>query len=169
MQISEIDPMEVKIRPMEKKDVDAVYSLGIRSEELYSSGEGTWYPKPALKEWLKHKNDDILLVAEYNKKVAGFCLTYVHFRKWALLDSIVVDKKLRRKSIASELMKETFRIAKESGLVYAQGLVRDNNKKTLSFTKKLGMRKGNRFYIFDILFGENFKPIDLKQMRNSEH
>lgn len=144
--------MEVKIRAMENRDVNAVYAMAIKAKEL-----GTWYPKIALNEWLKKKNDDILLVAEYNRKVVGFCLSYVHFKKWVLWDSIVVDKKYRRKAIATKLMEETMRISKKMGIVYMQAMIMADNGKSLKFASKLGMgNSGNKFYVVDRVFEENF-------------
>ncbi|MGD0729007.1 MAG: N-acetyltransferase [Candidatus Micrarchaeaceae archaeon] len=150
--------MNVKIRNMNLKDVGAVYRLGIKTEEFYSSDDyGTWYPKDALEEWLKYKKDDVLLVAESNNKVVGFALTYVHFKKWALLDSAAVLPKYRKKGIGNQLMDQTLARLKKIGVVYAQGFIRNNNKQMLKYIKKFGFEIGNNFYVVDRLFEENFK------------
>ncbi len=141
--------MEIRIREMKTSDINAVYNIAIKTKELHSSDTATWYPKIALKRWLRSKNDDVLLVAEYDKKVVGFCLCYVHFRGWALLDSIVVSPKFRRKGIAKRLINESISRIKRKGAVYAQGLVRTSNRKTLDMMKKLGFDKGHNFYVVD--------------------
>ena len=150
--------MDFRIREMKPKDVTAVYSLGIKTREFYSSDDyGSWYPKEALREWLKHKNDDVLLVAESKGKVVGFSLSYVHFRKWALMDSIAVVPKYRKKGVGRELVDQTLKLLKKKGVVYAQAFLRNNNKPIFRLVKKFGFQKGNNFYVVDRLFQENFK------------
>ncbi|MDE1871117.1 MAG: GNAT family N-acetyltransferase [Candidatus Micrarchaeota archaeon] len=144
--------MALKIRNMRKSDINAVYKMAVKARELQSSSLGRWYPKIALNVWLKSKGDDLLLVAEENRKVVGFLLCYVHYKRWSLLDSMVVDPMHRRKGIATALINGASKRLKKLGVVYAQGLVRTNNSRTLKMMKKLGFNRGYDFYIVDKVF-----------------
>lgn len=141
--------MEIKIREMKERDIEQVQSLGIKTKELYSSKEAMWYPKIALKKWLSSREGDILLVAESKGKIVGFCLSYVHFGTWAVMDSIAIGRNARRGGVATSLISEMTSRLKKRGVRYMQAFVHSDNDKMLKLTKKLGFSRGYNFYIVD--------------------
>lgn len=148
---------KLKVRDMRMKDVHAAHLIGRGARELYASEGGGWYPETALREWLRHRRGDILLVCEADGEVVGFCFTYVLYRKWALMDSMAVRKDRRRSGAATAMMGETARRMERLGVVYAQGYVNVGNRAMLALMGKLGFRRGSRFYSFDRLFPKNFR------------
>ncbi len=148
--------MAFKVREMRRSDARAVYALGRGVRELYGSEGGGWYPEEALLNWLGHKRDDILLVCEKDGRVIGFSLTYVHYRMWALMDSIAVDEGERRGGAATAMIRETMRRMDKLGIVYAQCYVNTTNRGMLRLMRKLKFNVGSSFYSCDMLFPKNF-------------
>lgn len=146
-----VDTMETRIRDMKVSDISSVLKLAANASELYSADNKRWYPRQAFKKWLNSKNDDILLVSESDNKVIGCCLCYVHYRGWAVIDSIIVDPKFRRRGVAKMLMNEAISRMKRLGIAYVQGIVQTTNKKMLRLSKGLGFNRGYKFYVVDMV------------------
>ncbi len=84
----------------------------------------------------------MLLAAQLDNKIVGFCLCYVHFRGWALFDSIAVERKFKRRGIATKLLKEAISRVGGIGVAYIQGLVCTNNKNMQMMIKAADSREG---------------------------
>lgn len=123
--------MNIKIRKMHEQDLPEVLKIAGQSFSM------PWSLKSFKSELLNPQS--ILKVAELNGEIAG----YVVLRK--ILDeaeilSIAVKPEMRRKGIATELLKNALEEIKDS--VKACFLeVRVSNKQAISFYEKIGFRK----------------------------
>lgn len=123
--------MNIKIRKMHEQDLPEVLKIAGQSFSM------PWSLKSFKSELLNPQS--ILKVAELDGEIAG----YVVLRK--ILDeaeilSIAVKPEMRRKGIATELIKNALEEIKDS--VKACFLeVRVSNKQAISFYEKIGFRK----------------------------
>ena len=76
----------VVIRTPKKEDVPTLVQWGTSTPELWPSNDSTWHSTESLVEWIDNPGQDVLLVADVNKKLAGMCFTY-HMGDWAYFSS----------------------------------------------------------------------------------
>lgn len=123
--------MSIKIRNLKEEDLPYVLNIATQSFSL------PWSLKTFKDEFLNPKT--IFKVAECDGEIAG----YVVLRKIldeAELLSIAVKPELRRKGIATELMKSLLNEIKDS-VRYCFLEVRVSNIKAINLYEKLGFKK----------------------------
>lgn len=131
----------VIVRDMRASDVSAIYSIGKDEVHLRAAkSRDTWFSAASLAERAKSKHRGIMLVAEYNSNIVGFCSCYLN--GWGYIDTIVVGKRYRRKGIAALLISQMIKTLKRRHINYVQLLVNTDNEKMLKLVNKLKFRKG---------------------------
>jgi len=137
----------MQIRKMEEKDIETVYEMLQNIEEFRVSKEskmGEWV-KQSLKNWIKNKDDE-MLVAEENGEVVGFIFTTAHKPSGkATIENIFVKEEFRGKGISKKLLDECIARLKKKGINYFCSLVKENNKKAFEFFKSNNFTEGYKF------------------------
>ena len=135
----------IKIRRMEKKDVEAVYSLGTSEERFRVGGDGAvFWPRGQLSDWVKSKTD-VLLVAEDNDKIVGYALSQYHApTKKAVFENLHVSPEYRGEGVGSQLTDQLVAHLKKQGAVYICALVEPNNEAILNTLTQKGFEKGKK-------------------------
>jgi GNAT superfamily N-acetyltransferase len=144
----DLDRVSVVIRRAKRADYDAICRLFRQGDELharalpseYRVASGPSRPRKYIYRLLSDATT-VVLLAERGGRIAGISLAYLTQlaggplvrKKSAVLDSIVVDEKHRRKGVGSVLLKATEAWAKERGVVDVRLNVIDANKGALRF------------------------------------
>lgn len=136
----------MKIRKMQKKDINSVYQLGIKEKEFQVSEDLKFWSKNQIKNWIISK-DGVLLVAEQNKDIVGFIMSTIHNpTKKAVIENIYISKKYRSKGLAEKLLNMCIKLLKKQGAIHVHALVEDSNKASLNLLKKNNFNIFSKFY-----------------------
>lgn len=128
---------------MEEKDIDKVHELGLKEDAFNVSPRTYFWSKGELRNWLKNK-DDVLLVVEDKSEVIGFALSRFHKEtKNVIIDNLFVLEDYRNKGIGTKLMKYLLKELKSKGAVYLCGMARKDD--SMEFLKKYGFKEGYKF------------------------
>ena len=137
--------MRIKIQRAKLADINAIYRLGKETKELEFSKKMNFHDKIELKEFILKEKDNILLVAEIDKKVVGFLYAKIVSKIWCLLDNLVVNKKFRNHGIGTFLLNNFYEILKKNKISYVQILEDIHQKKTRKFWKEKGFKEEKIF------------------------
>ena len=132
----------IKIRSANEKDLQ---SLVILAEEFIPGEAEKKKRINVLKQALRSPNYQ-LLVAELEGEIAGFIDQWViqdftHGAKLSYIHSLYVSSEHRRKGIASKLLQETIKNAKNMGVLEIHVTTRFDNKPAINLYKKHGLVK----------------------------
>lgn len=136
---------EIKIRRARVRDISGIRGLGKTMEEFVCSPSVKFYSREELKEWIKKPKDNILLVAEINKKIEGFLYAKIMAREWCMIDNIGVKQDWRKKGIGKILLEELFKILKSKKVNFVQLFANLKHKKTINFWKNRKFNEGEKF------------------------
>lgn len=123
--------MNIKIRKMHEEDLPEVSQI---AEQSFSM---PWSLKSFKSELFSPRS--ILKVAELNGEIAGYIVLRRVLNESELL-SIAVKPELRRKGIATELIKNVLNEIKDT-VKFCFLEVRVSNKEAISFYEKIGFKK----------------------------
>jgi len=139
----------MNLRKAKKKDFGEYLKLKREEEKEYSQIIREKIPHLSKKEYTKDFNDifssknNILLVAEENKKVAGFLYGTFQGKKnkgKGYIEVIFVSKKHRNCGIASNLIKDFIKSTKNKGYHKIQLSVNIKNINALKLYEELGFK-----------------------------
>jgi ribosomal protein S18 acetylase RimI-like enzyme len=136
------------VRKAKLSDVNQIYELGLRTEELEFSSEFPFHERSELSEFISRPRENVLFVALMNKKVVGFIYSKILSRRgdgWCMLDNIAVLKKFRKHGIGTRLLEETYNELKKRKVYYVQLLEELHHKKTRKFWKNRGFKEKKIF------------------------
>jgi ribosomal protein S18 acetylase RimI-like enzyme len=142
----------------ELKDVNNIYNLGKKINELKFSKRYPFHDVSELKDFVKNKKENIFLAVKKNSakfskgkknnEIVGFLYAKIlsfHSGGWCMLDNIAVDKKYRNLGFGTKLLKELYRILKTKKIGYVQVLEDVHDKKTRKFWKEKGYKESKIF------------------------
>jgi len=139
----------IKIRTAKKSDIKDISSLFIEVSltDIHKSD------KNALKKYLSYvikSRKFIVLVAEENSKILGFCISQlgVPMPDCADVVDINVSKKAQGKGIGQKLMAELYKRLKKKKIKNL-GVYSENIPKTIKFYEKQGFKRGRTVIRFD--------------------
>ena len=94
---------------------------------------------------------EILLVAEMDQKIVGvidgYIIDSIHYKeKVSFLEHLCVDKKYRKKRIATELIQEFSNKSKEKGAPYIKLYAFEKNSNAIKLYNKLGFVESTILY-----------------------
>ena len=136
----------MKIRKIQNKDINKIYQLGIDEKEFEVSEDMLFWSKKQLKKWIS-SNDDVLLVAEDNKKIVGFIMSAIHKpTQKVTIENIYVVEEYRKKGLAKKLLNETLKIFRKKGIKFINAFVDDKNTASFNFFKKNNFKVFSKFY-----------------------
>ncbi len=136
------------IRKAKLSNVEGIYTLGLKTEELEFSSEFPFHEKSELREFISKPRENILLVALVDKKIVGFIYSKILSRRgdgWCMLDNIAVLKKYRNHGIGTFLLNKTCDELKKRKIFYVQILEEFHHKKTRKFWKHRGFKEKKVF------------------------
>jgi len=142
--------MELKIRKAILKDSDKILIL-LNSDKNLTGDEGVYYKPKYIKDYILGK-PFITFVCEINNKIVGLVIAHVsNIAKYAELNMIVVDKKYRKKGIASKLMSflEDYLVKKKYELIFLY--TEEDNEVMKMLAEKEDYKKGKKFYFYSKL------------------
>lgn len=134
---------EIKVRRMKKEDARAIARI---DAAIKKEPSGLDY-KRIVSEEVK-KGADASYVAEINKKVVGFMISYITSGNFgadqcAWIAMFGVDPKHMGQGIGIRLAEEIFKYYKEKGIVKIYTSVRWDSTDILSFFKTLGFERSD--------------------------
>lgn len=135
----------MKIRPVENKDVEAIYAMGSSVPEFKVNDQSGFWEKEALRSWVASL-DDVLLLAEDEGKLAGFALSLLHKPTGkAIVENLYVDIPYRRSGVATQLMQECIDGLRSKGARAICAEIQQGNDNTVKLLEKMGFTKGYMF------------------------
>lgn len=140
--------MEIKIRSAKEKDVKDIFDIGNCTEELGFSKKYPFHERLEIKEFIKNNKENIVLVAENENRIIGFCFAKIMARAaggWCMLDNLAVLKEHRENGAGTLLLNELNKILKKRNVKYIQILEEIHHKKTRDFWKKRGYKETKNF------------------------
>jgi len=153
--LSELEQVSIAIRRAKRSDYRAICRLFRQGDALharvlpreYRVNVGPSRPRKYIYGLLSDAGT-LVLLAEKNARIVGISVVYTTrltggprvAKKVAVLDSIVVDEKHRRKGVGSALLGATEAWAKKKRLVDMRLNVMDANKSALTFYESHGYR-----------------------------
>ncbi|KKU22538.1 MAG: BzdT protein [Candidatus Nomurabacteria bacterium GW2011_GWA1_46_11] len=143
------------IRAGKSKDFKKLYKLGKVTPELKVSNSLD-FMDPDEFLWAIKNPKGVFLIAEVNSKIAGFIYASTSdferslSKNWACLVYVVVDKKYRKKGIASKLYKACIKKLKAKGItnIYAWANI-ESDGAIAKFMKKKRFVKGHKYVWMD--------------------
>ena len=144
---------EIKVRRMKKEDARAIAGIDAAIKKVPS---GLDYKRIVGEEVKKGADADASFVAEINKKVVGFMISYVTSGifgadRCAWIAMFGVDPKHMGQGIGIRLAEEIFKHYKEKGIVKIYTSVRWDSTDILSFFKTLGFERSDFINLRKIL------------------
>lgn len=159
----------MQIRKAGKLDLDSIHQLDVEltkfhkrfDKDLYEISKRWWGIKRRSQlKALKDKNN-IMLVAEENKKIIGYVWGYVEKLgrfKIAKVQEVVVTSKHTGKGIGTALLKQAIIFFKRKGCIIAETYVNVQNDAALKFYEKEGFKKGEYRLRLKIDKNRKFNP-----------
>lgn len=126
-------------------DIENIYKLGKKIEELRFSKEMQFHDKEELAEFISKKSENILIVSTHSKKIIGFLYARIVSHSWCILDNIAIDNEYRKHGIGKDLLERLYEILKSRRINYIQILEDEKNKRLRRFWKEQGFVERKRF------------------------
>jgi len=146
----------MKIRKAKQSDINRIYSLGkdLKASKVNKKTIAFW-KKPTLSKIIKSKND-VLLVAEKDKKVIGYIIINYNpsFEK-AIIENIYVDES-RHQGVGTLLLEGAIKQLKKNKCKYICTFTKLTNKNTLRWFSHRGIKPGAKFVWSDMILGKSF-------------
>ena len=137
------------IRLANNSDIKEIYEIVNKVKELKDYNKGEEYPIYWVRNVIKNKKENLVLVYEKDKNFAGFLIAHLLYsNKDAIRNNIYVKPEFRRKGIANELVMEYEKRIKKLGFDFSISFVNVKNKKMQNFNDKHGYLKGNKFFAY---------------------
>ena len=148
----------MKIRSAKIDDCDAITSL---YKQLYDTEKA--FDDNLINEYILDDKQlksirkkiksrkEIFLVAEMDQKIVGvidgYIIDSIHYKeKVSFLEHLCVDKKYRKKRIATELIQEFSHKSKEKGATYIKLYAFEKNSNAIKLYNKLGFVESTILY-----------------------
>lgn len=136
---------------MREDDLNTVYRMSVSVKQFKSSESLGFWTKRGVSRWIRSPSD-LMLVAEEDKKIIGFLMCIVHQpTESAIIESIYVGKKHRRKGIGRILVEECFARLRKRGIEYLYAEINHQNKETIEFFDSTGFSNGYAFVLVEKL------------------
>jgi ribosomal protein S18 acetylase RimI-like enzyme len=132
----------IRIRPANEKDID---NLAFLAEEFMPKEADNTKRVNVLKQTLRNPDYEVL-VAELCGEIVGFIdqwfiQEFTHGAKHSYIHNLYVNSKHRRKGVASELLRETIKNAKNMGVTEIHVTTRFDNKPAIRLYRNHGLVK----------------------------
>ncbi len=137
------------IRNAKKADVNQIYKIGTSTGDFSVSKEIKFYKKYELIEWIKNKQNNIIIVAETNSKIIGFVSCKIMSFHWAMVDNFLVLSKFRKNNIGSQIQTFLEKELKKRKISYLTGLVKPQKRIIRKFLKKYGFKEQDKYIWVD--------------------
>lgn len=89
--------MKIKIRFANKNDINKIFTLGKGTSEFAVSKYIKFYEKSEIKQWIKERRNNIIILAEQNSNIIGFMYCNIMSNHWAMIDNFYILSKFRNK------------------------------------------------------------------------
>ena len=134
------------LRKAQIKDVNKICVLFNSAKEL---GSAQSHSKKFIKDYIT-TSVNFMFVYEEKNKIIGMINGQIWKNKgYAYIENLVVNKKFRKRGIATELYTHLEKYCKKLRLTGIYTLTEVSNKKVHKFNKKMGFKKGKSFYYFE--------------------
>ena len=137
----------MKIRKLKLSDIPELVEL-VKGEATIEDYPGEYSPK-LFKQMLEDKDTIVLVVEEDSKLIAFQEIKIDKSQKRIYLETIIVSKEHRGKGIASKLMEEVEKLARQKKFKRLAFIVRKWNKPMNSLAKKLGYTEKDELIFWD--------------------
>ena len=142
----------MNIREYTTQDLHALAQLFDRYRQFYKQPPDLLLAKTFLTERYS-KQESVILVAEYNGKLVGFCQTYPSFcsvaaAKIGVLYDLFVDESSRKTGAGKALMLAAHDYAKASGMTRLELTTTKDNLAAQGLYESLGWVRDEVFYAY---------------------
>jgi ribosomal protein S18 acetylase RimI-like enzyme len=140
---------DITIKSMSEEYVQAVYDLGMSTEQLQVHEDNpAYYSVDSLRKAVKSKNE-VCLVALVDGKFAGFALSHINpvFNE-AYLSDVALKPEHRGGGLGSQLFNKLEQILKTKGVDWCWALVHEDNILMQEMIEKRGFEKGRKFFFY---------------------
>ena len=136
--------MNPHIRPLEQRDIDTVYQLGMSvSEFAIVDGTHRFWPKDTLEKFV---TNELSFVVEEHTQIVGFLLaTYQPVTKKLTWENMYLDPAYRRQGLAQACFHQSWIKAQQKGAVLAEGLVEVTNSTSQQMLEHLGFHNAGTY------------------------
>jgi len=144
--------MKIEVKRAKINEWKSILRLLKGAPELQCSKDkvDSEYTKNYVKESIIEKKEDVVLVAEENKKVIGVLTAEIFKKKgYAYWTDFVVEKRYRNKGIGGMIYKKFEDICRENKISTIAGITKINDKEMHEFIKKRGFNLGKKVYFFE--------------------
>ena len=139
--------MKGKIRRATKKDISRILEL-FNSDPNLTGNDKIKFESKHLQEYINNKINEILVYEIKKEIVAGALVEVWKTAEYIYINDIIVDKKFRRKGIATQLISHVEKLAKKQGINLLFGFTEVKNKKMQNMWKKRKFEKGKKFFFY---------------------
>ena len=140
---------KIKIRFANKKDVYPIYRIGTSTQEFAVSKGIRFYEKDEIGQWIKDRENNMIVVATTNSKIVGFACCKIMTQYWAMVDNFYVSSIFRKKGIGTRIENFLEKELKKRRIDYITRLVKPKNKASRKFLKERGFKEHNRYIWID--------------------
>jgi GNAT superfamily N-acetyltransferase len=137
------------LRHATEKDVHDIYKIGTSTTEFELSRKIKFYKKSELRQWIKDKKNNIVLVAVLDGKIIGFTVCKVMSHHWAMVDNFYVLKKYRKEGIGTYIEDHLESQLRKRKVKYVTRLVGADHRNSRMFLKKRGFREHDKYIWID--------------------
>ena len=137
----------MKIKLAEKKDINKILIL-LNSDLNLRGNNSHPYEKYHVLNFIVGPIYKTFVCKEDNKILGVAVVEFWNKSKEAYLSQIIVDKKYRRKGIASALINYMEQIAEKKKMNELTLFTKTSNKKMQHLLKNLKWKRGNKFYFY---------------------
>lgn len=133
------------VRKASIADLESLLKLGLAEPGFEVTPGARFYSRAALESWLECPGDDVLLVAQVEKKICGLLFCVIR-NSSALLENVAVDPLMRGRGIGTALFTECIRELRirKQRITHVNALVRQGNAAE-SFFDRLQFDSGYLF------------------------
>jgi GNAT superfamily N-acetyltransferase len=107
-----------------------------------------FYEECELRAWVKRPSENLLYVAEYGGRYAGFCFAKIMSPHWGLIDTFYVKQEFRKIKVGS-FLQHRIELALRGKVKYISRVTRSDNHGMHAFLKKQGYTARDQYTWFD--------------------
>lgn len=142
---------KLAVRHAAEKDAEKIYRLGMTTRDFAVSRHIKFYQKDEIAEWIRNKENNILIVAEVNSRIVGFVYCKIMSHHWAMVDNFYVLPKFRKEGVGTSVEEVLLAELRRRNVRYITLLVKPENKIMRRFLRKRGFGEQGQYVWVDKL------------------
>jgi len=137
--------MKLELRQAVLSDVDDLMALGAAHAGFSVSEKIRFYERDELIEWISKPDENILLAAVVDGRIAGFLFTKIMSWHWAMLDNFYLHPAQRGKQIGQRLLEELFKQLRARKIQYVSTLISTEEPELIAYFRRQNFDAGKSY------------------------